>query len=111
MEDEIMISVADFSKYPSGRDAQDGSFNGEKYRTTVLEPALQRAISDKKIVCVSLKGVMSFGSSFLEEAFGGLVRKEGFTKEQLKDILRIDPGKPNLTRYQKTIWTYIQNAK
>ncbi|MCP3895084.1 MAG: STAS-like domain-containing protein [Bacteroides sp.] len=111
MKDEIMLLVADFSKYPSGRDDLDGSFNGEKYRRTVLIPALNAAIEAKRTVCVSLKGVMSFGSSFLEEAFGGLVRKEGFSKQQLKEVLRIDSGKSNLQRYENAIWTYIQTAE
>jgi hypothetical protein len=110
MEDEIMILVADFSKYPSGRDDQDGTHNGEKYRISVLKPALEQAVRTKQTICVSLKGVMSFGSSFLEEAFGGLVRKEGFSKEQLQKILRIETGKPSLTRYERTIWSYIKNA-
>ena len=111
MEDEIMISIADFSKYPSGRDTQDGSFNGKTYREEILKPALNQAIQKKRTILVSLKGVMSFGSSFLEEAFGGLVREEGFTKEQLRTRLVIDPGKPNFTRYEKTIWSYINGAK
>lgn len=108
--EEVMISIANFSKYPSGRDVQDGSFNGQTFRETVLLPALKKATEDGETICVSLEGVMSFGSSFLEEAFGGLVRKEGFSKETLKRYLRIDAGKPSFARYKRAIWAYIDGA-
>lgn len=105
-----MISVADFSKYPSGRDANDGSFNGQKFRQSVLLPAVNMALSNSQIVCVSLRDVMSFGSSFLEEAFGGLVSDENISKSDLKRLLRIDPGKPSFSRHERAIWKYIQDA-
>ena len=111
VEDQTVISVADFSRYPSGRDDNDGSFNGKKYRLTVLKPELARAISENKRICVSLEGVMSFGSSFLEEAFGGLVREEGFSKEELQNRLSIDPGRASFSRYEKAIWSYISAAQ
>lgn len=110
MEDEILINVADFSKYPSGRDENDGKYNGEKYRKAVLMPAIKEALETGKTVCVSLRGVMSFGSSFLEEAFGGLVTEESISKSSLKKILRIDPGKPSFSRHERAIWNYIQDA-
>ena len=107
-----MISIADFSTYPSGRDAQDGSSNGERYRTEVLIPLLQEAQAQgNKVVCVSLKGVLSFGSSFLEEAFGGLVRTGRFSKDQLRKLLKIDPGKPSFVRHERAIWAYIEEAE
>ena len=111
MKEETMISLADFSKYPSGRDDRDGSYNGERYRKEVLVPQLKQAEENgNQVVCVSLNGVLSFGSSFLEEAFGGLVRKENFSKEKLKEILRIDAGKPSFARHERAIWVYIQDA-
>lgn len=111
MKGEIMISIADFSTYPSGRDAQDGTYNGERYRNEILVPLLQDAQEQGKVLCVSLKGVLSFGSSFLEEAFGGLIRTGKFDKDQLKKLLKIDPGKPSFTRHEKAIWNYIKEAK
>lgn len=48
------------------------------------------------------------GSSFLEEAFGGLVRKCGFKKDYLKKILVFNfPRRPSL---ESKVWSYINDA-
>ena len=83
------ISVAkDFSPYPAGRYEDDGDFSGRTFRQNHLVPALLR--SDR--VEVNFEGVYGCGSSFLDEAFGGLVREEGFAKEQLDRQLVISAG-------------------
>lgn len=110
MESTILISIAKFSKYPSGRDDNDGTYNGERFRTDHLVPVLSDALQGGKKVVISLENVMSFGSSFLEEAFGGLVRKENFDKDQLKELIEISLGSPNHSRYEKAIWNYIKEA-
>jgi hypothetical protein len=67
------ISVAeDFSKFPAGRFYSDGPFSGERFRVEILLPALKAA----QVVVVNLNGVSGYGSSFLDEAFGGLVREK-----------------------------------
>lgn len=69
-----VIDIArDFSKTPGGRYRSDSHFSAEAFRDDVLEPALK----EHGAVEVHLDGAMGFGSSFLEEAFGGLVRKHG----------------------------------
>lgn len=72
MREKIMtLSVAkDFSTYPAGRYESDGPFSGEGFLKQKLLPALEKAEKLKII----LDGTMGYGSSFLEEAFGGLVR-------------------------------------
>lgn len=111
MGNEIMIKMSDFSTYPSGREDEDGAYNGTKFRETVLRPAIETAKQNGQIVCVSLENVLSFGSSFLEEAFGGLIRKKIVDKNFLKNHLRIEPGKPAYERYKDAIFQYIDNAK
>lgn len=65
------INVAkDYSRFPAGRFRTDGPYSGERFRQEVLEPALNQA----DVIEVELDGVSGFGSSFLDEAFGGLVR-------------------------------------
>lgn len=104
---EIQIRIAeDFSKYPLGRDDGDGVFNGEKFRKEFLVPALN---SSSK-VNVYLDGPRGYGSSFLEEAFGGLVRKEDFTISNLKKILTISYDKPLYEIYSREAWEYIEEA-
>lgn len=76
-----MIDIAkDFSPYPAGRYHDDGPFSGEKFRDEYLRPVLE---SGEKAV-INLDGARGYGSSFLEEAFGGLVRA-GFSPERVKD--------------------------
>ena len=65
------ISIAkDFSRYPAGRFLTDGPFSGERFRTEFLVPNLESGTE----VLVDLDGVAGYGSSFLEEAFGGAIR-------------------------------------
>ena len=66
------IFVKDFSEYPGPRKESIGPNSGEKFREKVLAPAI-RANPDELIV-VNLDGTSGYGSSFLEEAFGGLIR-------------------------------------
>ena len=46
--------------------------------------------------------------SFLEEGFGGLVRR-GFTETDLKKLLDVKAKKPALERYVPMIWSYIHD--
>lgn len=67
----VMVSIAkDFSRFPSGRYKRNGDTSGEAFRELFLEPPL-KAGDD---VTVDLDGTVGYGSSFLEEAFGGVVR-------------------------------------
>lgn len=97
------ISVAeDFSPSPAGRFIADGPFPGEVFRERHLVPALRS--NDQ--VTVDFDGTDGMGSSFLEEAFGGLVR-EGFSEEALRAKLHI---KSTRSSYEVRVWNYIQRA-
>jgi hypothetical protein len=61
----------DFSRFPSGRYAAKGSTSGEAFRDNLLVPALR---NNNNKIQVILDGTVGYGSSFLDEAFGGLVR-------------------------------------
>jgi len=99
----IMINVAQqFSRYPAGRFVQDGPYSGEYFRTKFLAPALK---AEEKVV-VDLDGARGYGSSFLEEAFGGLVRL-GFLKDVIKKKLEIRATNSSL---KLEIDEYIDNA-
>jgi hypothetical protein len=80
----ITIKVAqEFSRFPAGRFVTDGPFSGEHFRTRFLEPHLRR----KESLIVDLDGARGYGSSFLEEAFGGLVRV-GLAKSEIIERLQ-----------------------
>ena len=65
-----IIKVSDFSKFPGPRFIRLGPDSGEQFRDEVLIPA----INAYGTIGVDLDDVFGYGSSFLEEAFGGLVR-------------------------------------
>lgn len=71
MADKIINIATDFSKTPGGRYVTDGPSSGEDFRERFLIPAL----AEGGVVVVELDGTRGYPSSFLEEAFGGLVRK------------------------------------
>lgn len=99
-----MISIVkDFSKFPAGRYNSDGPNSGEKFRDEVLIPELEK----NEKVTVQLDGALGFGSSFLEEAFGGLVRR-GYTYDDLKQRLAIESS---IKTYKSRIWQYIEEQE
>ena len=102
------INIAiDFSDTPLGRyDPDDGPFSGEKFRETLLRPAL----NDGEVT-VLIDGTEGYGSSFLDEAFGGLVRKGYFTADQLQKKLKIECTDPDYAIYRDLIWKYINEAR
>ncbi len=112
MENELMLSIAnEYWPFPAGRVAADGDYNGEEFRKKHLVPLLIQAEKQGTKLVVSLDGLKSCGSSFLESAFGGLVRYDGYDQSQLRKILEIVCTKPSLERYKIAILRYIDRAK
>lgn len=60
-----------FGRYPAGRYLSDGPYSGQKFREDFLIPALEGPDDEIEITLSDARGLKS---SFLEEAFGGLVR-------------------------------------
>ncbi|KEZ72816.1 hypothetical protein C5I_0117215 [Pseudomonas syringae pv. syringae FF5] len=83
MNTHTITIVKDFSKKPYGRYPLDGEGCGQFFRQLVLAPALRK----HSHVHVILDGYNRYGRSFLDEAFGGLIREEGFSWEELENKL------------------------
>lgn len=77
-----LIIASEFSDTPGGRTPNEGEFSGEEFRDNVLEPAYKKSFASNEILSIDFDGCYGFGTSFLEEAFGGLVRKYKY-----KDVL------------------------
>lgn len=78
------ISVArNFTRFPEGRLKDETS--GEAFRRRFLEPAILAG----EPIEVDLDGTLGYSSSFLDEAFGGLVRALGTAPEVLFALLKI----------------------
>ena len=100
------ISVAnDFTPFPFGRYRAEGKHSGEAFREDVLWPLLERGEG----VQVNLDGVLGgLGSSFLEEAFAGLLRVHRIPLHELQSRLRI-VSKEDANLVRRT-WEYIERA-
>jgi hypothetical protein len=99
------ISVAkDFSPTPAGRYRTDGPYSGEIFRDEFLYPAL----TQNEQVEVDLDDALGYGSSFLEEAFGGLVRVKKMSPVDLRKKLKI---KSTRKFYYERVWKYIKDAE
>lgn len=98
------ISIAnDFSRFPAGRYKTDGPYSGEEFREKHLRPAFSR----EGKVTVDLDGARGYGSSFLEEAFGGLVRS-GISVSDVSKKLDLVSKDSTLV---EEIKDYIANAR
>lgn len=101
------INIAtEFSDTPGGRYPEDGPANGQKFRDELLIPALKSF--DKVIVDVS--GVEGYGSSFLEEVFGGIIRLKLFDKNTLARKLTWIASDPSQSCYLERIDAYVAEA-
>ncbi len=80
--DSIKIIVCDFSKTPGSRYRDEGkkAHSGQEFREDILEPNFKLAISSNQKVYVDLDGTIGYGTSWLEEVFGGLARAYGKQK-------------------------------
>lgn len=99
----IEIDIAkDFSRKPFGRDELDGKYSGKRFREEHLIPAFQH--SDDEHLKIYLDGVdRGFGSSFLEEAFAGLLRQNIDYPTIVKRLI-IETCNQD---YENEIWEYI----
>jgi len=107
---KIYKIAEEFSTTPGGRFKKNGPWSGEQFRNDVLKSLLQDAIRSNDKLIIVLDGTSGYGSSFLEEAFGGLVRHDMFDKKQLKQHLEIKTNDPFYEMYRKSADRYIRNA-
>lgn len=93
MSQKQTLNIArDFSREPIGRYRTDGSTSGEVFREDRLAPALR----DAETIEVILDGTEGYGSSFLDEAFAGLLRlghlKRGEFGKRVRLVSNDDPS-------------------
>lgn len=86
MTRSVKIDLArQFSPEPFGRYPSHGPASGERFRKEFLE----RALLAGDDVIVDIDGVTGLSSSFLDEAFAGLVRQRVVTLEQFRARVHI----------------------
>lgn len=101
------INVAnDFSIIPSGRQKSDGSATGQHFYE-ILVDALSKLSKDEQLA-INFDGVLTAGSSFLDEAFAGLVRNGVITKKDFhKTIIIIANEHPEI---KEKISKYVKDV-
>lgn len=91
----ICVNIAeDYSKVPGGRYTTEGLYSGQDFREKVLLPKFQEAKRLNKVLQVNLDGGYGYGSSFLDEAFGGLARK--LRDPEIRKIRIVSDEEPDL---------------
>lgn len=102
---ERLFSIArEFSPNPGPRFIRQGKFSGEALRRKLMEVLA----GPEDTIVVDLDGTKGIGSSFLDEAFGGLIRSERKSKD---DILRRFKFRSSLDpSYIDTIHDSIERA-
>lgn len=99
-----------FSDDPSGRFYTDGDGSGEEFREEVLKPVLTGLPTEKELVINIDDNVAGYGSSFLVEAFGGLIKHGYFKNEEVRRRLKIEFKDEDFYFYKKKIMQYIDEA-
>ena len=108
MDNRNVISIAkSFSVTPGSRYRKEGPFSGEEFRDDILKPAFDKALEENKKLIVSLDGTLGYGTSFLEEAFGGLARIYNNSKKVMDNIEIISIEEPYL---KDDVLEYIEKA-
>lgn len=106
--DKIIINISsDFSKTPGPRYKFEGDFSGEKFKEEILNEKFEQAVKENKSIIINLDNTYGYGTSFLEEAFGGLSRIYG-KETVLKHIEFISKEEPYLI---DDIKGYINDVK
>lgn len=65
--------ATEYTKYPGPRFIRLGKNSGEKFRETVLKPIFE----NNDTIDIDATGILSFGPSFLDEAFSPLANEYG----------------------------------
>lgn len=87
---KIRISILkDFSPTPGPRYIHEGKYSGELFRQDVLFPKVSEAIKNNIQFEVNLDGTAGYGTSFLEESFGGLIRIHNLSYHEITSLMTL----------------------
>ncbi len=100
----FLIIASDYSETPGGRYIADGNFSGEDFRDNCLEPRYLKALALNKKLVICFDGGYGYSVGFLEETFGGMIRKGYSSSDILNNIVFISNQDPNLV---KTITNFM----
>lgn len=101
------LKISDITTTPGPRYSADGRnpYSGEWFRDEHLIKAYESALNQGQKLTINLNGVEGYGPSFLEEAFGGMVR-EYDKRDLLEHITIISDEVPS---YGEEVIQYIKD--
>ena len=92
----IKIASA-YTTAPGPREISEGKFSGEQFRKELLLPRVREACEQRCVLTIDLDGTSGYGTSFLEESFGGLIREDNLNLATLDSVLHfISKEEPDL---------------
>ena len=97
----------EYTDKPGGRYISDGKFSGEDFREKKLKKMVEEYRKNKEKITIDFDGGYGYGNSFLEESFGGLVRKGYSSEEVLSCFNFISNEEPSLV---SKVEGYIKEA-
>ena len=103
MKEKIIYDFAkEYSEYPGPRDESIGEFSGERFRVEILE----KLYKDEQPIKLDVSGVhISFGPSFLSEAFGLFAKDIGL--EKFKDFVEVIEDTEKAKRFKEKMMEYV----
>ena len=102
---ETLTVAKDYSQYPGGRYLEDGVGNATDFREKHLVPMLEK----NKPFLIDLNGVVAYPVSFIDEAFGALVRTKRYSADRLLKQIKFRATDPGLGVFVELIKDHIRN--
>lgn len=103
---KIINVASDFSIIPSGRQLSDGSATGQHFYNILVEQLSN--LKPNETLTINFDGVLTAGSSFLDESFAGLIRQKILTKKEFFSKILIEANEhPEI---KAKIIKYVENA-
>ncbi len=96
----------EYSPYPGPRTENIGPFSGARFKKEVLDPQFASNVP----IEIDVSGIrLSFGPSFMSEAFGKCA--EQYTKKRLFEIVRVpENDDPRNKRFKELLKEYADRA-
>lgn len=108
MADLILNISKDFSRCPGARFRSEGDYSGEEFREELLSPYIHDALNQGVKLKIVLDGSAGYSTAFIEESFGGLIRNDGFSLDDLmKTLIFVSDEDPT---YIDDILAYMNHA-
>ena len=113
MKDIQIIVAKEFTRTPGVRTLQEGEGSGDLFLRTKLYPKFREAVQRGVKLIVNLDGTAGYATSFLEAAFGGLVRGDsefGIPSTDIDEVVKTLEIQTSDKYLREEIMEYMEEA-